>query len=438
VTRRLFLQLIAIMAFLKQLSSIQNSELLHRAMLLGYGLFFAGFFLIPRDLENYHQGFYYSGLALVGLVLLPRGWSLLRTNLVFWLFSVYLLYMAASGFWSEAYHLDPEAAKRTITYLKRAGYIIVFFLLTAAIRDHNPRRFDKMLMVVCVAAAVSSIITLWLWYRTHTFPESRVWGFSLVRWTIFAAYSFGVFAVLSLHFMIAARHRWLIWAMGLAFLILFGYVWLSQSRMALGATVLGMAVVMLGSRKRDWMWGLLVMGLVIGVSSVVLIPDTVDYLFSRGLSFRPDIWKAYIARGMDSPLFGEGILSDRRNFVSAPPLRGLVPDAHSAYVGTFRDGGLVGVLLLVGACLAALWRGVTEILRSASYISLALALEVVAFIATDTDRLITRTGGQWVFLWLPMVLVMTAPAVASRRTDNSRPDPDPESDRVPESKQMGA
>ena len=410
------------MTFFEQLSSIRDSALLYRAMLLGYGLFFIGFFLTPAALENYHQGFYYTGLALIGLILVPRGLTVLRGNAVFWLLSAYLLYMAASGFWSEVFHLDPEAAKRTVKTLQRAFYIIVFLLLTAAIRDRDPRGFDRMLMVVCLAAAVSSVITLLLWYSEHPFPESRVWGFSLVRWTIFAAYSFGVFAVLSVYFMIRSETRWLTMVLGAAFLTLFTYVWLSQSRMALGATLIGVAVVAMGSRSRDRVWVLLLVGLVVGVTSVLLIPDTGDHVLSRGWSFRPAIWSAYLDRAMDSPIFGEGILTDRRNYVYAPPLDGVVPDAHSAYLGTLRDGGLVGFALLLGCFAAALWRGVASISRSASYLSLALALEVMAFIATDTDRLITRTGGPWIFLWLPLALIMTDPA-ARGATAVTRQDP---------------
>ena len=148
--------------------------------------------------------------------------------------------------------------------------------------------------------------------------------------------------------------------------------------------------------------------------SVLLIPDAGDHVLSRGWSFRPQIWGIYIERAMQSPIFGEGILTDRRTYVYAPPFDGLVPDAHSAYIGTLRDGGLVGLGLLLSVFVAALWQGARGTLKFGAYLSLALGLQVMAFIATDTDRLITRTGGQWIFLWLPLALIMTDPAVRAR------------------------
>jgi hypothetical protein len=394
---------------LERLQSLRDSSLLYQALLIGYGLFFAGFFLVPRQLENYHQGFYYLGIALFGLLLLPRGFQLLRGNPLFWLLSAYLLYMVASTLWSEAFSADPDAVKRSIKLLQRAAYIIVLFLITAAIREREPEKFQRMLMFVCIAAAISAVITLGLWYRGHPFPESRVWGFSLVRWTIFAAYSFGIFAVLSVYFMVRSPARWLTIALGLSFLALFTYVWLAQSRTAFGAVLIGVLVASMGTHARNRVMILLLVGFGIGVTSTLLIPSAFDYVFARGLSFRPDIWAAYLFRAMNHPIFGEGLLSDRTNFVYAPPLIGTVPDAHSAYIGTLRDGGIVGLGLLGGAFLAAFWCGVRSITRSSCYLSLALALVVFAYLATDTDRLITRTGAQWIFLWLPMALIMTSP-----------------------------
>jgi len=394
------------------IDTVRNSAWLYRAMLLGYGLFFMGFFVTPSNLENYHQGFYYHGLALVGLLLLPRGFQLLYNNPIFWLLGIYLLYMSVSGLWTPELFLEPEAHRYTTKYLQRALFIILFFLISSALRDHDDQGFDRMLIGVCFVAAISSLVTLLLWYSKHPFPGSRVWGFSLVRWTIFSAYSFGVFAVLSAYYMVRSRSRPLTIALGIAFLMLFTYVWLSQSRMALGATLLAVAIVSMGSaRLRDRMLVFLLVALGVGITSMLLIPDATDMVMSRGWSFRPQIWATYLERAINNaPFFGEGFLTDRTNYVYAPPYRGVVPDAHSGYMGTLRDGGALGLGLLLSAFAFALWRSVRSASRTGNYLSLALTVAVMGFIATDTDRLITRTGGQWLFLWLPLILVMSDPA----------------------------
>jgi len=391
------------------IAAIAESQQLSKLLLVGYGLFYAGFFLVPRALENYHQGFYYLGLALVGLLLVPEGLRLLRTNLVFWLLFSYLLYMVATSLWTEGWAGDPEMAKRSLKYLQRALYILFFFLLTAVLRKRHPVGFDNMLKLVCIAAGVSSLITLFLWYSTHPFPESRVWGFSLVRWTIFAAYSFGVFAVISVYFIFRTSRLWMRAALMGSFLALFSYVWLAQSRAAFGATLLGVILASLGGRRRHSAVILLAVAVVLAVTSLLFIPDAAELVFSRGLSFRPQIWSAYIERAMDAPFFGEGYFCDPRNFVYSPPKIGWVPDAHSGYFGTLRDGGLVGLALLLGTFGAALVRAVQSAWRTGSFLSLALAVAFMAFMLTDSDRLITRTGGPWLFVWLPLAIIMTGP-----------------------------
>lgn len=386
------------------LFSVADADWLYKLVLYGYGLFFVGFFLLPKELENYHQGFFYMGLAVVGLLLVPAGFERLRNTALFWLLAAYLLYMVASVFWGAG-GVDAETFKRASKLLQRVLYILVFFLMTTAIRARYPALFDQVLKAVVLAAGVSSVITLLVWYTDHPFPESRVWGFSLVRWTIYAAYAYGVFAVLAVYGLLHSSSRSIKLALAVAFTALLAYVWLSQSRAAFGATLVGVVVVSMGSKFRHAAAVLLLGMFALLVTTLLFVPDASELLFSRGLSFRPQIWSAYLERAMDAPIFGEGYLSDPSNFVYAPPLVGIVPDAHSAYFGSLRDGGLVGLGLLLATFVAALVRGIQSAWRGAGYLSLALCLEFTAFLLTDADRLIARTGGQWLFLWLPLALV---------------------------------
>lgn len=396
------------------LTSMLESKWLYSALLYGYGLFFVGFFLLPKELENYHQGFFYMGLALVGLLVVPKGFQQLRNNVVFWLLCAYLMYMVASVLWGSG-DLDAETIKRGFKLLQRALYIVVFFLMIAAIRARAPTAFDQMLKMVAIAAGVSSVITLLLWYSHNPFPESRVWGFSLVRWTIFAAYAYGVFAVISVYGMLNTTEHWLRLALAGAFTALLGYVWLAQSRTAFGATVIGVIVVSMGSKFRHAALVLLLGIAVLLVTTLLFVPDAGELLFSRGLSYRPQIWSAYLERAMNALIIGEGYFSDPRTFVYAPPMIGLVPDAHSGYFGTLRDGGLIGLGLLLATFAAALFRGIQSAWRGAGYLSLALGFEFMAFLMTDTDRLISRTGGQWLFVWLPLAIIVSDPQLVRRR-----------------------
>ena len=65
--------------------------------------------------------------------------------------------------------------------------------------------------------------------------------------------------------------------------------------------------------------------------------------------------------------------------------------------------------MLLGAFGAALVHAAQTARRTGSFLSLALAVAFMAFLLTDSDRLITRTGGPWLFVWLPLAIIMTWP-----------------------------
>ena len=70
---------------------------------------------------------------------------------------------------------------------------------------------------------------------------------------------------------------------------------------------------------------------------------------------------------------------------------------------------MIGLALLLAAFGAALVRAAQTAWRTGAFLSLALAVEFMAFLLTDTDRLITRTGGPWLFVWLPLAIIVTGP-----------------------------
>jgi O-antigen ligase len=129
------------------------------------------------------------------------------------------------------------------------------------------------------------------------------------------------------------------------------------------------------------------------------------------MSFRPQIWAATLDRAGESLLLGHGYLSNQ--FVEIPPDGTF--KAHNAYLATLRDGGLIGLSLLLCALGLAVWRAYRVGQKTGNYVLLALMVFALLAIAPDPDRLLERPKELWLYFWLPLALVMTQPLVAGQR-----------------------
>ncbi len=394
-------------------ASLKNTFPVSQVLLIGYGIFMAGFLLVPTAAENYHQKFYYYVLFFIGILKLPKSISLVRSNPVFITAAVYIVYMVASGIWTQEPYGDGETAKLVFKTFEHAILILMFVLMTALIREAHPQQFEYLLQILCVAAAVSSILTLLIWYSANPFPGRIMTGFTVIRQPLHTVYTYGLFSLIAAHYFLKTQSMSSRTILGLATITLLAYVVLAQSRMALGATLMGLAILTLGSRTRRGVWLALLLTGSLAVVAVAVFPDLSSYLFGRGTSYRPEIWNLFIDRFMESPFFGEGYLSDPRVYIDVRALTGYVYP-HSAYVATLSDGGLVGLALLIALLGCALWWALQSVKKTGSYTSLALVLYLIACIATDTDRLIRSVGAIWVVVWFPIALILTDRLGSSR------------------------
>jgi O-antigen ligase len=122
------------------------------------------------------------------------------------------------------------------------------------------------------------------------------------------------------------------------------------------------------------------------------------------LSFRPGIWQQVMAEMPGHWLLGRGCLVDPQ--VNA--YGKLFSHAHNSYLATLRDGGAVGLVLLLGLLgLALVWAGRLWA-RGGERIYLALLLFGMTAVIMDFDRLLVHPKELWLFFWLPLALVMAA------------------------------
>lgn len=364
---------------------------LERATFWFYGLFLAGYFLFPQPPEHYK--FYYVFVVIPVLFQWSKVFRQLKDNPLFHLLTIYVLYMVMSSLWSEAF--EWPAFGRVAWY---AVLVLSFFFATALVVRACPRDFNIMLRALVGLAALTGLVSVFVWYAKHPFPQSRLEPISRMDHSILAGCAYGFFAVLALHFA-QSGGQWLqktgYWV--LAF-VLCGTVLLTQSRTPLVAVAAAYLVVAGRSGRR------VIAVIVLLAVAVFLLEPLLWHRLLRGLSYRPGIWLETLKQTADHLLFGAGYLSDtavqvgERSFVHA----------HNAYLATLRDGGLLGLVLLLAVLGTAVFQGLRLDRRSGCHFYIALLVYGMLCAVPDLDRLLSRPREFWLFFWLPVALVMVA------------------------------
>jgi hypothetical protein len=180
--------------------------------------------------------------------------------------------------------------------------------------------------------------------------------------------------------------------------VLISLILLTQSRTAVVATCVAL-LALAGYRAIG------AVAIVLAASWALLAANTALWE-SRvlTLSFRPGIWQQVLAEMPGDWLFGKGYLLDPRVHAYGK----LFSHAHNGYLATLRDGGALGLLLLLGLLgLALVWAGRLWA-RRGERIYLALLLFGMTAIVMDFDRLLVHPKELWLFFWLPLALVMAA------------------------------
>jgi hypothetical protein len=383
-----------------------------RFALFTYGIFLLGFFFAPTMPQHYE--YYYWAILPPALVLAPTGLALLRRSPLFWLVLTYAGYMLVAGLWSEPFMLE-----QFLLHSRSILYVLSFVLVTVVLDQTFPRQFELLFKLLCAGVAIAAVIAIVIWYPPPLFPESRLTGLGRMEYSIRSAYAFGFIGMLALVYVERTPTPVLRSAFAIGVALCLVAVVLAQSRAGLLAFVLAALTLILPRHPRHGL--ALMLGFACMAALVwVTLPAYVDSLF-RGMTNRPDIWAAIISETLSSPIFGLGSLSDPS--VALPVMTFI--HAHSAFVASFRDGGLVGLGLLLGllayACLAAL-----RIARaSGDWHYLALLVYGIVCIVWNDDRLFVRPRELWLYLWLPLGLVMsreilTRPAAAGRAADEAR------------------
>jgi O-antigen ligase len=141
----------------------------------------------------------------------------------------------------------------------------------------------------------------------------------------------------------------------------------------------------------------------IGITVFLAHPEWRETLLPRGDSFRLEIWNAEWRRLVENgPWFGLGILT--RDDVALEGHSFL--HSHSLYLSSALQGGLVGLLLLLGLLSAAGWKLLQAAHLPESRLGAGLLATGMSAYLFDGWELIDKVSLSWLLLWVPVAIAM--------------------------------
>lgn len=374
---------------------------LSNVVFVTYSLFLAGFYFVPNAVDNYK--FYIAAVFLPGLFLLPRVLKLCWSSRIWLSLLAYLGYMLLSSLWSADFSL--AALWRDVRY---TAYILAFILLTIYWFERNSQLPDALMeaitLVAIVAAAVSLIAFQGLGLLSMA-TEHRLVGLGITDNPNPSAFVYGFFGVIALDYL---RRHWgeklaYVYAAGVLVIILF--VIQTQSNTGLLALAAGCALLFLFERRPAS--ASLIIALCLGAAAAIYLAWVLGFLSATtdtGLMNRLPIWGHILEQWKAAPIFGYGYQPTHILWPDGTP--STLNYAHSGFLSTLRDGGLVGLVLLLvvyGFALRTAFHMVSTS-RRARY--LCLLIFGLVCVLVDSDQMVTRPRELWVIFWLPLACLV--------------------------------
>jgi O-antigen ligase len=367
-------------------------------LFLTYGVFLIGYFVLPD--YNLQYKYYIRPLHILvpaGIVMLATAFKEIKSHPVFNLIIVYMVYMLASGLWStpfEPYRLGQKLAN--------AVYILSFIVLAHFLRCRYQVGFDRMLRFSVFFAAVSAIIALLFFYRDHPFPSARVTGLGSLTNVNEFANVYGVYALLAMVYGLKASLRWERALYFFAVVIFITFIWFGQSRTAFASLLMALFfLTIMGGRQEKYIWISLVISAVAVL--VLVFPELVEQAWNRGLGARPLIWQEFLKDVAQSPVFGQGLISEVSYDIGVESFS----VAHNAYIQALWHGGVIGFGLLSMILVSACWHAWRLGQEQDNFVVLGILLFAMSVMLTGVDTLIGRPRDQWMLFWFPLALLIS-------------------------------
>lgn len=351
------------------------------------GMFWSG------DRTLYNQ-LYYVLLALPALVLVVLRPPLLRelvSSRIVLPFLVFSAFTLISISWSGT---DDNLA----SLLKRPLYITLLIVAAIAVQQTQPQRVRQIFIASMATAVVAGAVSLIVFLQGN---EPRLLGYGALFNPLLTSHVYGFFLAMAIAALLCAREGFAI-ALVVATLVLAAVILATGSRtplLGIGATMLWLAVLAGGRR------GLIALAIT-AVAALFIVTLFPDLLGSRGLSYRPEIWREAVHQIAEHPLLGHGFDHPMEILVQGLDLA--IRDPHNMILAVLYYEGVVGLVLwlwLYGAALVTCWRQRHD---AAVLICSATLIYGLAASMTEGGAFLARPREHWFLIWIPFALLAAA------------------------------
>lgn len=377
-----------------------NTERSAHVLGLGYFIFFASLFLIP-DRHGIKTVFLYA-VFFPGIFYFKKVWQAFPRDRFAGLLVLFIFWTFLSGSWSEDVAWKPYS--KLLVYCL---FLLMFFAVTAYLVCFQKPLLLWLMGGIVVLSGLVALFSIPWWYSSQSFPVSRMVAWGAQENPNTSVMLHGWAALLGSCFLIYVKPIGLRGCFALAILANLAVVVLTQSNTGMLATGVALSLFFLLSARVAQNRLLLMFAVLFGIATVIALLYSFGMLggnMDRGFIDRIPRWQATWGLISESPLLGGGQLIANQLLLADGSI--VEKHAHSAFLATARDGGLIGFLLLVsllGLALLRAWRAVR--MPKTSFYLAFLLLPLVAMLA-EVDQLIAEPSYIWVFFWWPLAILM--------------------------------
>ncbi len=365
-----------------------------------YLLIFAGFFFLPTPT---HRCVMYISLPF-SLFYIREHFALLKEG--FWkhrYFTIplvaFLAYTALSALWST-----PLEDGFTFNETKPVLFIPLSMATLYLIVLRNPFVFNLLIYAFIAGALCSGIYLLIDNWAAD--PLSRMEGLGRAGNPVMGGYLYCI-AILTLFF--AKPLAGICWKYKLPVAIIFAYVMmlmLSRSPIiVLGATF---AILLVVRRQYKILLTLALLAIVSAASIVATSSRDVIPIINRPDTGRSQVWQGTFDKIAESPLWGHGIATKffYPIYDSAGGLIEKAPHAHSFYLGTLVQGGIISLAFLLYFIVVMERKSYRMIKNTGEFWMFAVFTSCILMGLMNFAGTVNNLAVIWVAFWYPCVLIM--------------------------------
>ena len=361
-------------------------------------LFVLSFLILPSS--KMVNNFFYAALALPAVVWLPRFFAVNRFSWIDGLWLVFLGYFATRGLLAGDFR-----------FVKHVLYVGLFvFVLRCLVRR---QAFESGLVLrtfFWASAAYVALNAVWLWLSGELASGERIiWLSGRMAGPIYTSMWIALCFGLCLLAWVRENRKWELSLAMLTAWFLCGYVLQSRSGLV-GLSLCLLPLLFLGLLRSRRHPLVLVAGMFLSAGLLYVVASqspTVSALWSRGDSYRLELWGNYVAM-LDSCGIWQGCGTDFSPEIELAS--GIfINHPHNVYLSLALYGGLPGVVLFGVLMSTLLFIAIRT--RSIWGFALLLGLIMVNF---DGHRVLDSPNELWLLLLLPAGLVSASVPIRPR------------------------